>query len=121
MNIVQYSSGIILSVGLIMTSSCSSNDTKKGSSAVAEAHKSHHHVTTPEESAGTAEITFEKAEFDFGTINEGEMVSHTYYFTNTSNVPLIIQNAAPSCGCTVPEWPKDPIPPGGSGQDRSVL
>ncbi|HOO09444.1 MAG TPA: DUF1573 domain-containing protein, partial [Cyclobacteriaceae bacterium] len=38
-----------------------------------------------------------------------------YSFKNTGEAPLIIQNAQPSCGCTVPEWSKEPIPVGGTG------
>jgi hypothetical protein len=59
--------------------------------------------------------TFSTIEHDFGTINEGQVVEHTFSIKNTGEAPLIIQNAAPSCGCTVPAWTKEPIPPGGSG------
>ncbi|NBP69010.1 MAG: DUF1573 domain-containing protein [Cytophagia bacterium] len=62
-----------------------------------------------------AAIQFEKLEHDFGTISEGQKVSYTYKFKNTGDAPLIIQSAQPSCGCTVPEWSKDPIPVGGEG------
>ena len=60
-------------------------------------------------------IEYDKTTFDFGTIKEGEKVSHTYHVKNTGDAPLIIQNAQPSCGCTVPEWTKTPIPAGGTG------
>lgn len=60
-------------------------------------------------------IAFEKTEHDFGTINEGQKVSYTYKFKNNGEAPLIIQDAKPSCGCTVPEWTKVPIPVGGEG------
>jgi hypothetical protein len=60
-------------------------------------------------------MTFEKTDHDFGTINEGDVVEYTYAFKNTGEAPLIIQGAQGSCGCTVPDWSKDPIPPGGSG------
>ncbi len=60
-------------------------------------------------------IEFDTEDFDFGTINEGQVVEHTYSFKNTGEAPLIIQNAQPSCGCTVPDWTKDPIPVGGTG------
>ncbi len=60
-------------------------------------------------------IDFETEDFDFGTINEGQVVEHTYTFKNTGEAPLIIQNAQPSCGCTVPDWSKEPIPVGGTG------
>ena len=71
---------------------------------------------------GTAEITalpvlkFEEMEFNFGEIESGEVVEHTFMFTNTGDGPLLITNAQASCGCTVPVWPKEPIEPNGSGE-----
>ncbi len=64
----------------------------------------------------TTSLEFADTEFDFGTINAGEKVNHVYKFKNTGNEPLIISNAKGSCGCTVPSWPKEPIPVGGSGE-----
>ncbi len=49
-------------------------------------------------------------------MEEGEVVEHTYTFTNTGKAPLIIRGARSTCGCTVPEWPEEPIPPGQSGK-----
>jgi hypothetical protein len=60
-------------------------------------------------------LVFEKQEHDFGTITEGQKVTYTYKFKNTGSAPLIIQNAQPSCGCTAPDWTREPIPVGGSG------
>jgi hypothetical protein len=60
-------------------------------------------------------LEFETIDHDFGTIDEGDVVEHTYTFKNTGEAPLIIQNAQGSCGCTVPAWSKDPIPAGGTG------
>jgi hypothetical protein len=60
-------------------------------------------------------IQFTKTEHDFGTINEGQVVEYTYALKNTGEAPLIIQNAQGSCGCTVPEWTREPIPVGGTG------
>jgi hypothetical protein len=62
------------------------------------------------------EITFDESSYDFGSITKGEKVNHTYTFTNTGSEPLIITNAKASCGCTVPEWPKEPIAPGEGGE-----
>ncbi len=59
-------------------------------------------------------MTFEKTIHDFGQIREGERVSYSFKFTNTGTAPLVISNVVPSCGCTVPEWPKEPIAPGES-------
>lgn len=57
-------------------------------------------------------LEFEESTFDFGEIMEGDKVKHQYKFTNTGEEPLIISNAKGSCGCTVPEWPRNPIAPG---------
>lgn len=58
---------------------------------------------------------FGKTEHDFGTINEGQVVEYTFSLKNTGAAPMVIQDAKPSCGCTVPDWTKQPIPPGGTG------
>ncbi len=63
----------------------------------------------------TTKMTFDETEFKFGTVDEGEVVAHTFKFTNTGSEPLIISNAKGSCGCTVPQWPREPIPVGESG------
>lgn len=63
-----------------------------------------------------SEIEFESTIFNYGLIESGEVVQTVFSFTNTSDEPLIIQNAKGSCGCTVPEWPKEAIRPGESGQ-----
>lgn len=61
----------------------------------------------------TAKISFKETEVhDFGTINEGDTVEHTYAFTNTGELPLVINNTTASCGCTTPDWPREPIAPG---------
>lgn len=63
-----------------------------------------------------AVFKFEQMEFDFGEIKEGEVVEHTFRFTNIGEVPLVIQKATATCGCTVPEWPKQPVSSGESGE-----
>ncbi len=54
--------------------------------------------------------------YDFGTLKEGPVAEHIFEFTNTGKEPLIIQNASASCGCTTPDWPKEPILPGKTGK-----
>lgn len=61
-------------------------------------------------------INFAETTFDFGDVDEGEMVTHIYKFTNTGKEPLVIKDAKGSCGCTVPKWPKTPIPAGEQGE-----
>ena len=67
-------------------------------------------------SGPTTSIEFEEMEFDFGTVEQGEKVSHIYRFRNTGSEPLIITDAKASCGCTVPKKPTEPIPPGEVGE-----
>ncbi len=59
---------------------------------------------------------FNESTHDFGTIKEGDIVEHTFKFTNTGEVPLIIQSASASCGCTVPSYPRAPVAPGATGE-----
>jgi len=61
-------------------------------------------------------IQYDNEKFNFGVVDEGEVVKHIYKFKNTGTEPLIISNAKGSCGCTVPTWPKEPVPPGGTGE-----
>lgn len=67
-------------------------------------------------SIGTAIIEFDTKDYDFGTVNEGEVVEGIFKISNKGKTDLIITNASASCGCTVPDWPKDPIKPGDSGE-----
>lgn len=62
-----------------------------------------------------AKIEFSKETHDYGTVKYGADGACTFEFKNTGNEPLIISNAKGSCGCTVPEWPKEPIAPGAKG------
>lgn len=66
-------------------------------------------------SADSPVIVFEREIFDFGKIAQGEKVNHEFKFKNTGKTPLIISNATATCGCTVPEFPKEPVLPGKEG------
>jgi hypothetical protein len=61
-------------------------------------------------------MDFEEKNYDFGTINEGDVVEHTFKFTNNGDAPLVITSARGSCGCTVPTYTKEPVQPGESGE-----
>ncbi|MDR3679999.1 MAG: DUF1573 domain-containing protein [Flavipsychrobacter sp.] len=62
------------------------------------------------------EFHFEKSDtYDFGDVAEGPEAVHEFVFVNTGNMPLIINSASASCGCTVAEWTKDPVLPGKKG------
>jgi len=64
----------------------------------------------------TTTIAYDSAFYDFGAVKQGVMVKQTFHFTNTGKDSLVISNVKVTCGCTVPEWPKEPIPPGGKGE-----
>ena len=64
----------------------------------------------------TTSITFAENSWDFGTIDEGDVVTHVFKFTNTGDEPLILDRCKGSCGCTVPQCPKEPIAPGAEGE-----
>lgn len=62
-----------------------------------------------------AVLSVEQNVYDFGTINESDgPVSHSFSVKNEGNMPLVITRVIASCGCTSPEWPKEPIAPGDS-------
>ncbi len=60
-------------------------------------------------------IKFDDTSHNFGMMSSGEIVEHEFTFRNEGKGPLIIAGATSSCGCTVPEFSREPIPPGGSG------
>jgi hypothetical protein len=64
---------------------------------------------------------FEKEVYDFGEIKEGEKVSYDFKFKNIGDAPLIISSATATCGCTVPEYPKEPLAPGAEGVIRVIF
>lgn len=72
---------------------------------------------TPDEAPQKPILQFDKTIHDFGDfkLDDGEK-SHTFILTNVSDKPLIIQTVISSCGCTTPEWTKEPILPGKTGQ-----
>lgn len=77
--------------------------------------------TPPVPTGPTTTMTFEESTYNFGSVTEGEKVEHVYKFKNTGNDPLIISNAQGSCGCTVPQWPREPIAPGKSSEIKVVF
>lgn len=76
-------------------------------------------VTSPKSATETSDkqavITFDTDKHDFGTVLQGEVVSYSFHFTNTGNMPLIISSVKSSCGCTVGDYPREPIAPGERG------
>ncbi len=70
---------------------------------------------TMEKKSG-ALMTPDESKFEFGTVKQGDVVEHTFTFKNTGTEPLVVTNVGVSCGCTTPEYTKDPVLPGKSGK-----
>ncbi len=68
----------------------------------------------------TDNIAFKNDSYDFGTVSEGPSAEHVFTFTNTGKEPLIIERVQPSCGCTAPDWTKEPIAPGKTGMVKAT-
>ncbi|MCK0132238.1 DUF1573 domain-containing protein [Flavobacteriaceae bacterium F08102] len=98
-------------IALISLSSCKDNIASKINAENVQSAKERDFKINNEAAA----LTFENTVYDFGTVNEGDIVETTFKFKNTGKSNLIITNATSTCGCTVPEWPKEPIPVNGTG------
>lgn len=99
---------IILVSSLLLFVACD----EKGSGKVSADDVTNSESAEGKKDIPLASVKFEADTFNFGEIMEGEKVSHSYRFTNTGKNNLVISKAYGSCGCTVPEWPKEPIKPG---------
>ena len=64
------------------------------------------------------DVYFTNVAGDFGTVKEGEKPIVIFTFFNSGDAPLLLKRVNPSCGCTVPEYPREPIMPGKSGEIR---
>lgn len=117
---------IVVSIGLaMMLSACQSKTSNEkqveeigAANSVSDIVRNPASADGPVDTINVAKMSFEETEYNFGEANAGEVVEHTYKFTNTGKVPLVISDAHSTCGCTIPEWSKDPIPPGESSEIR---
>lgn len=75
----------------------------------------------PGADSAAAVLEIENDSYDFGEVKEGEKVEHEFTFTNTGSEPLIISKVQASCGCTTPEYSKNPIAPGETGKVKVVF
>lgn len=76
--------------------------------------------TPPVDNTPKTTANFAQYEHDFGKIKQDSDNKYIFKFTNTGKEPMIIETANGSCGCTVPNYPKAPIPPGGTGEIEVV-
>ncbi|HZH55428.1 MAG TPA: DUF1573 domain-containing protein [Sphingobacteriaceae bacterium] len=71
--------------------------------------------------SGQANLAVGADTYDFGVVTEGEVVEHTFVFTNSGDQPLILNQVSASCGCTTPEFSRTPISPGAEGNVKVVF
>ncbi len=100
---------ILIVMVAALTTACNNASKKKNKMDTAVIETNDNSTTEPK-------MTFSSTSWDFGTITEGERVEHTFKFVNDGNSDLVISSATASCGCTIPEWPKEPIAPGEKGE-----
>lgn len=67
------------------------------------------------------EIEWKKTTHDFGEIVQGTKAKHIFTFTNKGTEPITIISANASCGCTVPNFSKEPVPAGGKGSITAIF
>lgn len=72
-------------------------------------------LAVPLASAQT-DLAFDQTRHDFGTFDEGEVVRHTFAFVNRGAAALQLTDVEAACGCTTPEWTRQPVAPGDSGR-----
>ena len=107
---------IIFAVAGIMATACTNTSKKTGAVILKD---SAGNIIV--DSLNAPVIKFEQNSYYFGQINSGEKASHDFEFTNTGKSPLIITSATATCGCTVPDYPKEPIAPGEDGKISVVF
>lgn len=102
---------VIIPVVLFVLVACGSEDktdtTAADTAIVAGAHSSNSKFTT---------IQWLDSSQNLGKMAEGQKVNITFRFRNTGNSPLVIQSVTPGCGCTVADYPREPIAPGKEGE-----
>ena len=101
----------LLACSSLLLGACGSNNNKGGD----------HGASGTDTVKGTAIITFDETSHNFGNVIQGEKVEYSFKFTNTGDKDLLITDATSSCGCTVPDWPKEPIRPGKTAYMKVVF
>lgn len=73
-------------------------------------------TTTEKKADSKAEFKFEEETYNFGQIEQGDIVEHTFHFQNVGTEELVIENVKVTCGCTTPSYSKVAIAPGDNGE-----
>lgn len=110
---------ILILVSAVYFTACTNTNNKVGSSDSSTSKGAI--ILSESDKANAPVFKFEKESYDFGQIASGEKVTYDFKFKNVGKTPLIITRATATCGCTVPEYPKDPIAPGNEGAIHVVF
>lgn len=111
---------LILSVFLFLSYSCDKSE-KENDKELSTSTINNNLSATENSDIQEPKIKFKSTDHEFGTIIEGESVAYTFRYTNNGNADLVITDAKASCGCTVPKFSKEPIPPGGKGEVEIIF
>ena len=78
-------------------------------------HAGHNHAKATETTKANVDVLgMKEVEYDFGQIPQGKPVYHSFELVNKGTEVLKLDNVQTSCGCTTPEWSKEPVAPGGT-------
>lgn len=109
---------IVFSTALLLIVSLSAFQPKKPKKPTKKKATTEQTSTTPKNNPKVVisdkayDYKLDKTFHDFGKASEGEQVTTSYTLTNTGKEPIIIQNHTVECGCTTPDYPREPIMPG---------
>ena len=112
---------LLVPAALLIVSCGGQASEREQNTAVAEASVADNGEQSVEISENAPVVAVEEGTFDFGQANEGDKVKHVFEFTNNGQTPLIISSVQASCGCTTPDYPKQPIKPGESSKIEVVF
>ena len=106
--------GAVALVSFILMTGCSKKETTSVVNIPATADTKNGQPS--KEDPNGPKIQFDHTTYDFGTVMQGEKLTHTFTFTNTGKSVLLISSTSASCGCTTSTPPRSPIKPGEKGK-----
>jgi len=112
---------LLVPVALLIVSCGGQASEREQDAASAESSVTESGEQSVEMNENAAVVAVEEDTYDFGQANEGDKVKHVFEFTNAGQTPLIISSVQASCGCTTPDYPKQPIKPGERSQIEVVF
>lgn len=112
---------VILSIAMLtmVSAAATAQDHNHDHSAPGHTHAAPAAAAPAATSLTPDNIVFATETYDFGTLDEGPSADHVFTFTNTGKEPLVIQRVQASCGCTTPDWTKEPVAPGKTGMIKA--